>query len=207
MTRVKICGVKRPEDIAYVNALKPEYIGFVFAKGSGRYVAPEQAVQLKAALSRNITAVGVFVNEAPENVLKLLESGTIDLAQIHGNEDEDYIRALKRRTGKPLIQAFQVSSAADADLAEASPADFVLLDHGAGGTGKTFDWSLVSGVRRPFFLAGGLSPENVGEAIVHCHPFAVDASSKVETDGLKDPEKMKQFINAVRMNGNRRRGE
>lgn len=200
MTRVKICGMKRPEDIAYVNELKPEYIGFVFAQGSGRYVAPEWAAQLKAGLSRSIQAVGVFVNEPQENILELLESGTIDLAQIHGNEGADYIRALKRRTGKPIIQAFQVSSTADADLAEASPADFVLLDHGAGGTGKTFDWSLVSGVRRPFFLAGGLSPENVGEAIVRCHPFAVDASSMLETDGWKDPDKMKRFIDAVRMN-------
>ena len=200
MTRVKICGIKRPEDILYANELKPEYIGFVFARGSGRYVTPEQAAQLKAGLSRTIKAVGVFVNEPPENVLELLESGTIDLAQIHGNEDADYIRALKRRTEKHLIQAFRVASAADADRAEASPAEFILLDHGSGGTGKTFDWSLISGVRRPFFLAGGLSPESVGEAIARCHPFAVDASSMLETDGFKDHDKMKRFIDAVRMN-------
>lgn len=207
MTRIKICGIRRAEDIACANVFQPEYIGFVFAKGSGRYVTPEQAAQMKARLSRTLKAVGVFVNEPPENILKLLESGTIDLAQIHGNEGADYIRALKRRTGKPIIQAFRVASAADADLAEASPADLILLDHGAGGTGKTFDWSLVSGVRRPFFLAGGLSPENVGEAITHCRPFAVDASSMLETDGFKDPDKMKQFIDAVRRNGNGRKGE
>jgi phosphoribosylanthranilate isomerase len=200
MTRVKICGMKCADDIAYANKLKPEYIGFVFAKGSGRYVTPEQAARLKEGLSRSIQAVGVFVNEPPENILKLLESGTINLAQIHGNEGVDYIRALGRRTGKPIIQAFRVASTADADLAEASPADFVLLDHGAGGTGKTFDWSLVSGVHRLFFLAGGLSPENVGEAIAQCHPFAVDASSMLETDSFKDPDKMKRFIDAVRMN-------
>lgn len=207
MTQVKICGMKRAEDIAYANELKPEYIGFVFAKGSGRYVTPEQAAQLKAGLSGSIQAVGVFVNEPLENILELLESGTIDLAQIHGSEVADYIRALRRRTAKPIIQAFRVVSAADADLAGASPADFILLDHGAGGTGKTFDWSLVSGVHRPFFLAGGLSPENVGEAIAQCHPYAVDASSRLETDGYKDPAKMKQFIDAVRMNGNGRKGE
>jgi phosphoribosylanthranilate isomerase len=200
MTKVKICGIRRAEDITYANEFQPEYIGFVFAKGSGRYLAPDRAAQLRVRLSRNSKAVGVFVNEPLENIRKLLESGTIDLAQIHGSEGADYIRALKRRTGKPIIQAFRVASTADADLAEASPADFVLLDHGAGGTGKAFDWSLVSGVRRPFFLAGGLSPENVGEAIARCHPFAVDASSMLETDGFKDPDKMKRFIDAVRMN-------
>lgn len=207
MTRIKICGIRRPEDIACANEFQPEYIGFVFAKGSRRYVAPESAAQLKVGLSRDITAVGVFVNEPPENVLELLESGTIDMVQIHGSEDADYIRALKRRTGKPLIQAFRVAFAADADRAEASPADFILLDHGVGGTGKTFDWSLVSGVKKPFFLAGGLSPENVGGAIACCHPFAVDSSSMLETDGFKDADKMKQFIDTVRMNGNRRKGE
>lgn len=203
MTRVKICGLKRAEEIAYANELKPEYVGLVFVKGSGRYVSPESAAQLKAGLSRNITAVGVFVNEPPENVLELLESGTIDMAQIHGGEGADYIRTLKRRTGKPLIQAFRIVSAADIAAAAASPADFVLLDHGAGGTGKAFDWSLVPGVKRPFFLAGGLSPENVGEAIARCYPFVVDSSSKLETDGFKDYDKMKRFIDAVRMSGNR----
>ena len=198
MTRIKLCGLTRPCDMEWANALMPDYIGFVFAKKSKRHVSPETARALREKLSGSIRAVGVFVNEAPEAVATLLNEGIIDIAQLHGGEDEAYIRVLRRLTGRPLIQAFRVDSPADLDRARRSGADHVLLDHGAGGTGSAFDWTLLQGFDRPYFLAGGLAPGNVAQAINALHPFAVDVSSGVETEGVKDVLKMTAFVNAVR---------
>ncbi len=198
MTKIKLCGLKRPEDIDVVNQLKPEYIGFIFARKSKRYVEPAKALQLRRRLSREILAVGVFVNEAPEVVAELLESGVIDLAQLHGGEDEAYIRRLRRMTDKPLIQAFRVESAQDLEAAGQSTADYVLLDSGEGGTGEVFDWTLIRDIGRPYFLAGGLNGGNVGEAVSRYRPYAVDVSSSIETHGVKDEGKMRAFVEAVR---------
>ena len=198
MTRIKLCGLTRPCDIEWANTLTPDYIGFVFAQKSRRYVAPERASALRAGLDSGIRAVGVFVNEAPEAVAALLNGGVIDIAQLHGGEDADYIRALRKLTDRPLIQAFRVDSPADLERAMKSAADYVLLDNGPGGTGTAFDWSLLKAFERPFFLAGGLGPENVAEAIKALHPFAVDVSSGIETDGVKDYAKMTAFVNAAR---------
>ncbi|MGE4277525.1 MAG: phosphoribosylanthranilate isomerase [Lawsonibacter sp.] len=198
MTRVKICGLKRDRDIDNANELLPDYVGFVFVPGSRRYVSPETANRLRVRLDGRIPAVGVFVNEPEEHVARLAKDGIIQMIQLHGSEDDEYIRRLRGLTSAPIIQAFSVSSPGDAELAAASRADFVLLDHGAGGTGEAFDWSLLSSLERPFFLAGGLTPENVAEAIRRLRPMAVDTSSGVETDGLKDFEKMKRFIETVR---------
>ena len=197
MTRVKMCGMRRAEDIEAANRLMPEYIGFVFAPASRRFISLEEAAALRQALSPGIRAVGVFVDEDAETVARLLESGVIDIAQLHGNEDEAYIARLKARTGKPVIRAFRVKNAEDLRAAEASPADMILLDAGAGD-GKTFDWSLLSSVSRQYFLAGGLTPENTAEAVKRYHPFAVDVSSGIETDGFKDCNKMRAFMRAVR---------
>ena len=185
MTRVKMCGLRRAEDIEAANRLMPEYIGFVFAPASRRFISLEEAAALRQALSPGIRAVGVFVDEDAETVARLLESGVIDIAQLHGNEDEAYIARLKARTGKPVIRAFRVT------------ADMILLDAGAGD-GKAFDWSMLSSVSRPYFLAGGLTPENTAEAVKRYHPFAVDVSSGIETDGFKDCNKMRAFMRAVR---------
>ena len=201
MTRVKICGLKRPEDMAYANELLPDYIGFVFAKASKRYVSPESAAALREQLSPQIVSVGVFVDEPIEQVAALLESGVIGMAQLHGAESQAYVRELRSRMQAPIIQAFRISTRDDVLCAEQSQADYILLDHGAGGTGESFDWSLLDGIKRPFFLAGGLSAENVGEAITRYKPFAVDSSSKLETNGVKDYNKMKAFVEAVRQNG------
>jgi len=198
MTKIKICGLSRPADIEAANTLKPDYIGFVFAKASKRFVSPEQAAALRRALLPGISAVGVFVNESLDIIVRLLDSGVIDLAQLHGAESFENVVALKQKTAKPVIQAFRVATPADVARAEASPADWILLDNGAGGTGQTFDWSLVAGVQRDYFLAGGLSPENVKEAIAACRPFAVDASSGLETEGVKDALKMAAYVAAVR---------
>ena len=198
MTKIKLCGLTREADIDAANLLRPDYIGFVFAKSSRRAISPEQAAERKTRLRSDILAVGVFVNEPTEHILRLLEAGTIDIAQLHGAESFDDVSALKRQTQKPVIQAFRVTRREDVLRAIQSPADYILLDNGAGGTGERFDWSLVEGIRRDFFLAGGLSAQNVQEAISCCQPFAVDTSSALETDGVKDPAKMAAFVAAAR---------
>ena len=198
MTRIKLCGLSRPCDIDAANALLPAYIGFVFAEKSRRCVCPEEARALRERLDPGIQAVGVFVRETPERVAELLNGGVIDLAQLHGGEDETYLERLRALTDRPLIQAFRVDSPADLARAERSTADHILLDNGPGGTGSAFDWSLLKGFARPFFLAGGLGPENAAQAVAALHPFAVDVSSGIETDGLKDRMKMRAFVEAVR---------
>ena len=198
MTQIKFCGLTRPEDIATANAVKPDYIGFVFAAKSKRYVSPEQAKVLRAQLDTNIKAVGVFVNEAPETVAQLLNENIIDIAQLHGQEDAAYLARLRKLTAKPLWQAFRVEDAASLAAAAKSPADMVLLDSGAGGTGTVFNWKLLQGFPRPYILAGGLDTVNVAVAIARLHPAAVDVSSGIETNGKKDPAKMAAFAAAVR---------
>lgn len=200
MTKVKLCGLSRESDIAAVNKLKPDLVGFVFAKKSKRYVSPEQAEHLKSLLAPGILAAGVFVNEPVEAAAELLDRGVIDVAQLHGSEDDDYIARLRALTGKPIFRAFKVKSEADLPAIENCAADLVLLDSGAG-TGKTFDWSLVRSVQRPYFLAGGLDPDNVADAIAALHPYGVDVSSGIETDGVKDESKMAAFVAAARKEG------
>ncbi len=199
--KIKICGLTRPEDIDAANELLCDYIGFVFAPRSRRALTEDAAAKLKARLDGRIKAVGVFVNAPPEQIAGLLRAGVIDIAQLHGTEDEAYIarlRALCAPEGCELIQAFRVETERDIERAVQSTAEHILLDHGAGGTGERFDWALCSNVTRPFFLAGGLGPENAAEAARAAHPYALDVSSGVETDGKKDPEKMKEFVRAVR---------
>lgn len=198
MSKVKLCGLSRPCDIEDVNKLKPDFIGFIFAKKSKRYVSPEKAYSLKTMLDESIKAVGVFVREPEESVAKLLDEGIIDIAQLHGGESEEYIANLRKLTDKPLIQAFRIDTNQDIEKAKNSLADYVLLDSGDGGTGTTFDWSLIKNIGRPYFLAGGLGPENVAEAVANYEPYAVDVSSGIETDGLKDSAKMAAFVAAVR---------
>lgn len=201
MTKIKLCGLSRTEDIETVNELKPEYIGFVFAPKSRRYVTPRTAAELKRLLSAEIQAVGVFVNESPEKIAELSQNGVIDIIQLHGDEDEGYIRRLKQYIDKPIIKAFRVKTENDTADAERCSADYILLDSGAG-TGTVFDWKLLTNIHRPYFLAGGLSPDNVGKAVAALRPFAVDVSSGIETDGTKDKEKMAAFAAAVRKEEN-----
>lgn len=197
MTKIKMCGLSRPCDIVAANAIRPEYIGFVFYPKSKRNVTPEQAAQLKKRLSPAIQAVGVFVDAAPEAVSALLRQGVIDIAQLHGHEDEAYLASLRQLTDKPLLQAFRIAEADDVTRAMQSSADMVLLDAGMG-SGEGFDWTLVRKIDRPYFLAGGLDADNVTAAIRQLHPYAVDVSSGIETDGQKDKEKMAAFAAAVR---------
>lgn len=199
--KIKICGLRRPEDIEAVNFFQPDYVGFIveFPK-SFRSVTAEELNGLTAKLDKNITAVGVFVNAPEELLAQLLNEGIIGMAQLHGQEDEDYIRRLRTLTDKPLIKAFSVRSEDDIKNAVKSSADYILLDQGGGGTGKAFDWSLIQEMNRPFFLAGGIGPDNLERAIQEIHPYAVDLSSSVETDRWKDPEKIRQVVDIVRRN-------
>lgn len=197
-TKIKLCGLSRPCDIEAANALNPDYIGFVFAPGSKRYVPPGQAAELKKLLAPHIRAVGVFVREEAERVAALLNENIIDIAQLHGGEDEDYIRKLRQLTRKPIFKAFPIDAKQDVEDARHSSADFILLDSGSGGTGTVFDWELIQNVRRPYFLAGGLDAHNVKSAIERLKPYGVDASSGIETDGFKDKAKMAAFVAAVR---------
>ena len=170
MTKIKLCGLSRTEDIETVNELKPEYVGFIFAPESRRYVTPQTAAELKQLLSTEMQAVGVFVNESPKKITKLLHSGIIGVIQLHGDEDEDYIRRLKQHTDKPIIKAFRVETENDIADAEQCSADYILLDSGAG-TGTVFDWKLLMNIRRPYFLAGGLSPDTVEKLLQHYIPL------------------------------------
>lgn len=197
MTKIKFCGLTRPCDIEAVNELKPEYIGFVFWQKSKRYVSPDKARELKSMLSGDINAVGVFVDEQPSYIAGLLNENIIDIAQLHGGEDEEYINSLKELTDKPVIKAFRISTVDDIKKAEKSSADYVLLDAGMG-EGRRFDWSLIERINRPYFLAGGLDCGNVADALGELEPFAVDVSSGIETDGVKDASKMREFVSIVR---------
>ena len=197
MTKIKLCGLKQSCDIVWANALKPDYIGFVFAKQSRRYVKPEEAGKLKAMLHESIKAVGVFADEEPEVVAELVKRRIIDAVQLHGCEDEIYLAQLRKMIHVPVFQAFRIKSREDVQRAEKSSADMILLDAGAG-CGETFDWKLLRKIGRTYFLAGGLTPENVAGAIEQLKPYGVDASSSLETEGVKEKQKMAAFVEAVR---------
>ena len=195
--KIKICGLTRPEDIACVNRLLPDYIGFVCWPGSRRFVSEEQAARLKAALSSEIRAVGVFVDAPVEEITALLQKGVIDMAQLHGEESEEDVCRIRELTGKPVIRAVKVGCRRDVEEWQGSAADYLLFDSGMG-SGRTFDWSLLEEVKRPYFLAGGLGADNLEQVLARVRPYGVDVSSSLETDGYKDPEKIRRVMELVR---------
>lgn len=204
MVKVKICGLKRSEDIQIVNHLRPDFAGFVFAK-SKRQVDEKTAETLRKELSNEIPAVGVFVNEDREKIRYLCEKGIIQIIQLHGDENAEYIAELKKMLPEiPIIKAVRVRTAEENLAAEKQECDYLLLDTYVedvyGGSGKVFDKKLIPVLKKPYFLAGGLNAENVNENIEACNPFAVDVSSAVETDGIKDKTKIKEFLERVREN-------
>lgn len=195
--KIKICGMRRPEDIGYANQVLPDYVGFILAKGFRRSVSRETAAALKAQLDPRIRAVGVFVDDPLEEIISLLEEGVIDLAQLHGQESEEDILYLKAMTGKPVIKTVKAENRHIVEAWLDTAADYLLFDSGTG-SGKTFDWSILEDIQRDFFLAGGLTPENLREAASQVQPYGVDLSSGTETDGVKDPEKMRRAVEIVR---------
>ncbi len=197
MTLIKLCGLKSAEAVEEVNRLRPAYAGFICTPGFRRSVSSETLKELKSLLDPEVKAVGVFVNEPVERVVSLLEKGWIDAVQLHGREDDAYLDALKARVNCTVLQAVKVDSPEALRQAENSHADLVVLDGGTG-EGRPFDWSLLESMRRPYLLAGGLTPDNVRQAISALHPLGVDTSSGIETDGTKDPLKMRLFVQRVR---------
>lgn len=197
MMKVKFCGIKKIEDINMCNALVPDFIGFIFWDKSKRNISMDKAKELKLVLDKRIKVVGVFVDENIENIINFSNQNIMDIIQLHGNENNKYIKYLQDTTKKPIIKAFKIISHDDIINANESVADYVMLDNGYG-TGKSFDWNLIKNVKRDYFLAGGLNVNNVEEAITKLKPFAVDVSSGIETDGAKDELKMQEFLKIVR---------
>ena len=195
--KVKICGLRTQKDVEIVNKALPDFVGFILAPGRRRTVTPEQVAELRAGLDKRIKAVGVFVDAPLEEPYDLLKKGIIDIAQLHGKEQPRYVHNLKILTGMPLFQAFIIKDEKDIRQAFYSHADVVLLDAGTGD-GKTFDWNLIRNFSAPYLLAGGLSPDNIAEAIELCHPWGVDVSSGVETNGSKDERKVLEFVRICR---------
>ena len=188
--KIKICGLFRSEDIDYVNEARPDYAGFVFAQ-SRRQVSPEKAARLRSRLDGGIVPAGVFVNAPAADIAALYRDGVISIAQLHGSEDEDYIKRLKDLCAVPVIRTIKVD---EQNLLFPVPCslftDFLLIDSGAG-SGKPFNWNALKTheITKPWFLAGGINLDNIEKAIA-LNPYAIDVSSGAETDGLKDREKI-----------------
>lgn len=230
MTKIKICGIKRLEEAEYLNVLKPDYAGFVFAH-SKRQITMKQAKNIREKLDSSIKCVGVFVNEEIQNVINIASYVRLDVIQLHGNEDNEYIRKFKllydnnlnenssknnqilKQINKPCIwKAIGIMNNSQKNPADSKAhcsADAILVDSASnnsfGGTGKAFNWEIVRNVKQKFankkiILAGGLNPDNVRDAIKLVKPFAVDVSSGVEENGVKSFEKIKEFILKVREN-------
>lgn len=197
MAKVKICGLMKTADVEAVNLYKPDYCGFVLSRPFKRYISKDAAAHLKGLLDKRIKVVGVFVDCPPDEAACFAEDGIIDVLQLHGHEDDSYIEKLKKLTDKPVVKAFAIKNENDIERARNSKADYVILDNGKG-TGVSFDWTLIRDIGRKFGLAGGLNAENVAEAIKTYNPYLVDVSSGVETDGVKDPEKIRKFIEQCR---------
>ena len=205
--KIKTCGLFREEDINYANELKPDYIGFVFAE-SKRKVGVEKAYNLKNKLDKEIKSVGVFVNDNLDFILNLIREKIIDIIQLHGNEDNNFLDNLKTKTNAKIIKFIPVENA-DSILNSLNIfSDFILLDNLKGGVGKTFNWNylkeafelnkkFIEVFNKKYFLAGGLNKENINEALKF-NPYCVDLSGGLETDGIKDFEKMKYIINITK---------
>lgn len=196
--KIKICGIFRNEDISFVNEAMPDYIGFVFAK-SRRQVSPAKAAELKSMLNYNTQIVGVFVDNDIDFIANLVHNNIIDFIQLHGSENADYLRRLREKVkNTPVIKAFTVTESKNISEAEKFPSDFILLDNGKGGTGRTFSWELLKGnMPDNAFLAGGINVDNIAEA-VSLSPYCIDVSSGAETNGIKDKEKILKLVKYVR---------
>lgn len=198
--KLKFCGLTRMQDILAANAARPDYVGFVFAD-SRRRVTEEQAARLRAQLAPGIQAVGVFVNDEPERIAALVNAGVIDLVQLHGGENRVYLDRLRGMTGAPVLYAVRVGAYADIERVKDYPVEFLLLDASikgvCGGSGHTFDWSLIGAVEKPYFLAGGLNESNLPLAL-RTGAYALDLSSGIETDSVKDETKMRRVAALVR---------
>src|SRR5262245_5693825 len=202
-TRVKICGIRDVDAAKAAVDAGADAVGFVFVRSSPRYIGPEEAARVVAGLPALVSSVGVFMDQSAEAIGEVLETCPTTYTQLHGSEDED----LAGEVGPYLIKAVRFDRASiESDLRrwdEVDDVDAILIDGPSAGSGEPFDWSvlapLVRGLSKPFFLAGGLNPENVGDAVRALRPYAVDVSSGVERErGVKDPDLIARFCEAVR---------
>lgn len=190
MAKIKICGLRREIDIDFVNEFLPDYIGFILTDGFRRSISLEAAKKLKAKLDGRIKAVGVFVNDDIDKINNAVNSGIIDIVQLHGNETAEYCKKINA----PVIKYFNPDMFEHIDEYDT---DYLLLDSGKG-SGKTFDWSKIPKVSKPFFLAGGINSDNIKNAIEEINPFCIDLSSAVETDGYKSYDKIKKIMEIMK---------
>lgn len=201
MAKIKICGLQSIDDIDCVNKANCDYAGFIFAE-SRRKISFDLSLTLRKKLKKSIKSVGVFVNETIDNIRKLCDIDAIDIVQLHGNENNEYISQLKLNINKPIIKSFKIKELNDVFIAKNSIADYILFDtyHEklSGGTGKTFNWDLIKDINRDYFLAGGLNYGNVPMAFFKLKPYAFDVSSGVEIDGVKDCKKISEIVSLVR---------
>ncbi|GAA2981731.1 phosphoribosylanthranilate isomerase [Lentilactobacillus parakefiri] len=186
MVKVKICGLMKPEDITAVNEAHTDFAGFVFAK-SRHVISLATALALQTHLNPSIQKVGVFVDESVAEILAVYRAGAIDIAQLHGRSTPEEVAKLQH-AGLKVIQVFEHQS-----IDPKSTADYLMVDSGKG-SGQTLNWQAISHINRPIILAGGLTPNNVSQAIQVVHPDIVDVSSGVEANGQKDPAKIQDFI-------------
>ena len=199
MTKVKICGICHEVEIGIMNELVPDFVGFVFVSKSRHFIAPEHAGLLRSKLRPGIRSVGVFANHSLKSVAMCVEVAGLDMVQLHGDETAEYVAALREYIRCPIMKVYKVAKPMDAEKALYSTADYVMLDGGNAGDGKTFDWSLLGNVRRKYFLSGGLTPENLNRAmIVTPQPYALNVSSGVEANKMKDYRKVMKFILGVK---------
>ena len=198
--KLKFCGLTREEDIEAANEIQPDYVGFVFAD-SRRKVSDRDAAQLREHLDPDIKTVGVFVNDDPKHIAALVRDEVIDLVQLHGGESVRYIEKLREMIDAPIIYAVRVENRRDIEEADRLPVDYLLLDtytkHAYGGSGKTFDWSLIGNINHLYFLAGGLNKSNI-ERAAQTGAYALDLSSGIETDDRKDSDKMRRIAALVK---------
>lgn len=202
--KIKFCGIRRLEDVAAVNLCQPDYMGMILSGGFRRSISQEQAQRLVQEKSAAIAAVGVFVNESSETICRMAEQLHLQVIQLHGNESAEQIQTLQQKTGLPVWKALRIGTLEDLEAAGTNPADCLILEGktgaGIGGTGVCADWELLArhSWNRSFFLAGGLQPENVLEAIATVSPTGVDFSSGIEEDGVKSLRRMKQLMTLIR---------
>lgn len=202
--KIKFCGIRRLEDITAVNLCQPDYMGMILSGGFRRSISQEQAQRLVQEKSDAIAAVGVFVNESSETICRMAEQLHLQVIQLHGNESAEQIQTLQQKTGLPVWKALRIGTLEELEAAGTNPADCLILEGktgaGIGGTGVCADWELLArhSWNRSFFLAGGLQPENVLEAIATVSPTGVDFSSGIEEDGVKSLRRMKQLMTLIR---------
>ena len=199
MVKVKICGICHESEIGIMNELVPDFVGFVFVRKSRHFISPEHAGYLRSKLRQGIKSVGVFANESLQSVAMCVETAGLNMVQLHGDETAEYVAALREYVRCPIMKVYKVAKPQDAEKALYSTADYVMLDGGNAGDGKTFDWSLLGRMRRKFFLSGGLNPENMTQALLlDPQPYALNTNSGVEAHRTKDYRKVMKFILGVK---------